>query len=74
MMKTLKVGLLGVMLGVVGAVLLPTQEAEAQSTACCSTCNPNIQQCLNSAGNSSQQIALCGLVRSICEQTCRRTC
>ncbi|MFY0579065.1 hypothetical protein [Cystobacter fuscus] len=74
MMKTLKVGLLGVMLGAVGAVILPAQEAEAQSGACCSSCNPNFQRCLNSSGNNAQQIALCNLLRSICESSCSRTC
>ncbi|WNG16456.1 hypothetical protein [Cystobacter fuscus] len=78
MMKTLKMGFLGLTLGALGAVALPAQEAEAcvglACLVCCSTCNPTYQTCLNSAGNNSSAIAQCVSRRSSCEASCNRTC
>ncbi len=81
MMKTLKAGLFGLAMGVLGAVAFPTQQAEAQSClpinctpGCCSSCNPRYQACLSSAGNNSAAIAQCVSSRSYCESVCSRTC
>jgi hypothetical protein len=83
MMKALKMGLFGLALGVMGAVVFPTQEAEAQScfptscvpnSVCCSKCNPNYQACLVSAGNNTSKISSCVQMRSYCESSCYSTC
>ena len=80
MMKALKVGLLGLAMGVMGAVAFPTQVAEAQTSPaepplyCCSHCNPNYQRCLTSAGNSPMRIAMCAAQRSSCESACKPGC
>ena len=81
MMKALKVGLLGLAMGVIGAVAFPTQVAEAQGVddpaqqfGCCSFCNPSYQRCLTSAGNNTTKIAQCVSQRSSCETTCNRGC
>ncbi|WNG51436.1 hypothetical protein F0U60_50395 [Archangium minus] len=77
MLKALKAGLFGLALGALGAVALPTQEAEAQIQPmfpCCSSCNPNYQNCVNSAGNNPSIIAECVQTRSMCERLCRHTC
>ncbi|WP_143178036.1 hypothetical protein [Cystobacter ferrugineus] len=80
MMKTLKMGLLGLAMGSIGAVAFPAHEAEANEAAqlptgnCCSTCNPQFQRCLNSSGNTRVGIEICNAQRSICESSCVRIC
>ncbi len=86
MMKALKMGLFGLAMGVLGAVALPAQEAEAQlppscfptscvpNSVCCSQCNPNYQGCLVSAGSNPSNISRCVQMRSYCESSCFRTC
>ncbi|WNG18358.1 hypothetical protein [Cystobacter fuscus] len=80
MMKTLKMGLFGLALGVAGALVLPSTEAVAQTdqgnasnTVCCSRCNPNYVGCIGNGSNSAVN-AVCGMVRAVCENTCNRTC
>ena len=83
MMKALKAGLFGLALGALGAVAVPTQEAEAQgcslmggcgSPTCCSSCNPYYQRCLTNAGNNTSTISFCVQFRSQCESLCTRSC
>jgi hypothetical protein len=86
MMKALKAGLFGLAMGTLGAVAIPSQEAEAQlppscfptscvpAAGCCSECNPNYQRCLTSAGNNTSNISRCVQLRSYCESHCFRTC
>ncbi|WNG26023.1 hypothetical protein F0U62_19840 [Cystobacter fuscus] len=83
MMKTLKMGFFGLALGALGAVAFPTHEAAAQSAGtpatpaqqvnCCSNCNPQFQRCFTSA-TDAVKLTTCHLQRSICEQSCARTC
>ncbi|WP_143177968.1 hypothetical protein [Cystobacter ferrugineus] len=81
MMKTLKVGLLGMAMGVLAAVALSSQEAQAQKNPdapspvrCCSSCNPSYQNCVNGAGNNPSRIQACVNSRATCEAVCRRGC
>ncbi|WNG26025.1 hypothetical protein F0U62_19850 [Cystobacter fuscus] len=79
MMKALKAGLFGLAMGAIGAVALPTQVAEAQTTpaqpplTCCSYCNPNYVSCMaRSTGMLGN--AICLSQRSSCESTCKPGC
>ncbi len=80
MMKTLKMGLLGLATGALGAVAFPAHEAAAQTTPaepplyCCSHCNPNYQRCITNAGGNINTLLICAMQRQECESACKRTC
>lgn len=84
-MKTLKMGLLGLAVGVVGALAFPAPEAAAQmgggggnmgggTAICCSTCNPTYSACLSRAGNNTSSINKCVSARASCESYCSYNC
>ncbi len=74
-MKTLKIGLIGLVLGVavaVGGATVGSEEAAA--AACCSSCEPDHQECVDGCGENATCELYCTRALSNCNRTCIGSC
>jgi hypothetical protein len=76
MMKALKMGFLGLVLGAaaaVGASTLGTAE-EASAPLCCSKCDAQYSSCVARCGTSTSCQLSCGQTFELCDASCFRGC
>ncbi|QSQ26706.1 hypothetical protein JY651_18010 [Pyxidicoccus parkwayensis] len=74
-MNTLKMGLIGLMIGAAVAVGTATVDSEETVAAvCCSACDTNYDACFDGCGGDSACISSCGTKFVACTRTCNNGC